>query len=124
MHHHTFVHYTCIHASSYGLPITLRDYLKYDSLMSMEDIPYGFVCFEQGFFVLWDMEYISATIAESTSLKSRGIQSILRSLHGTLVLITLRKPTDIDNHTGSFLGLTDFGCAQLRVGTYILLYVY
>ena len=41
-------------ANSYGAPITLTHILLKNDLMGIEDIPYSFVHFEEGFSVLRD----------------------------------------------------------------------
>lgn len=55
--------------------------------------------------------------------KSREIQQMYPSSHCETLLSMCCKPTYVDIHTGSFVGLTDFcyqcyWCAPLRVSTY------
>ena len=75
--------------NSYGLPIMVMDFLKWDGLTDVGDIPYRFVHFEQEFyykiwptFVKWQQitdlcEYISC--AQSAAPKSGRIQSVYPS---------------------------------------------
>ena len=53
MDFHHFESSTAICAQSYRIPISLKDYLKFDGLTGIGCIPYSFVLFNQSFLALF-----------------------------------------------------------------------
>lgn len=70
--------YSPIHVSSYSLSVTVTDFLKCYGFTGVGDVPCSYVCFEQGFFLLWDMTHINFVKQDNrSSVQNMSEQQLL-----------------------------------------------